>query len=131
MPVSTVVWRMLDSMLLVLTVNDPPHFDIYAVPVLAGAIVAVLSLLGLPRLRTLPAAAVLFFFAAIAGALVARGSAYPGRFSVHVMPITCALTICAVSSFISLRPSRPSRSNVVSGHDARPVGVNVGECDVR
>jgi hypothetical protein len=136
MPVSTVVSRMLESVLLVLTVNDPPHFDIYAVPVLAGAIVAVLSLLGLPRLRTLPAAAVLFFFAAIAGALVARGSAYTGRFSVHVMPITCALTICAVSSLTSLRPSRSkvvsvSRPVSPAGHDARPVGVNVGECDVR
>jgi hypothetical protein len=101
---------------------------LYAVPVLPGAIVAVLSL---PRLRTLPAAAVLFFFAAIAGALVVRGSAYTGPLSVHVMPITCALTICAVSSLVSLRPSRPSRSRVVSVHDARPVGVNVGECDVR
>jgi hypothetical protein len=35
----------------------------------------------------------------MASALVARGSAYPGRFSVHVMPITCALTVCAVAAF--------------------------------
>jgi hypothetical protein len=129
MPFSTVASLMLDRVMLVVTVNDPPHFDIYALPVLAGAIIAVLSLLGLPRLRTLPAAAVLFFFASIAGALVARGSAYPGRFSVHVMPITCALTICAVSSL--LQPGRRRRPFAESpaGQDVRPVGVNVGECE--
>ena len=61
-------------------------------------------MLGVPRLRDLPAAAVLFFFAAIAGAFIARGWAYTGRFSVHVMPITCALTVCAAASLFKDRP---------------------------
>ena len=56
-----------------------------------------LSVAGVPRLRDLPAAAVLFFFASIAGAFVAAASAYTGRFSIHVMPITCALTVCAAA----------------------------------
>jgi hypothetical protein len=95
--------------MLVLTVNDPPRFDAYALPILTGAGIAVLSLAGVPRLRNLPAAAVLFFFASIAGAFVAAGWTYTGRFSIHVMPITCALTACGLAS-VSGRVRRARRS---------------------
>jgi hypothetical protein len=84
----------------VLTVNDPPRFDWRALPVLAGAAAAVLAVLGIPRFRDLPAAAVLFFLAGISAAFVARGWAYPGRFSVHVIGITCALTACAAARLL-------------------------------
>src|SRR6185295_11766710 len=70
---------------------------VYALPILTGAAAAVLSVAGTPRLRDLPAAAVLFFFASIAGAFVAAGWTYTGRFSVHVMPITCALAVCSIA----------------------------------
>ena len=96
-PVAESLQRLVHSVLLVLTVNDPPRFDLYALPILGGAIVAVLSIAGAPRLRDLPAAAVLFFFASIAGAFVAAGWTYTGRFSIHVMPITCALAVCGVA----------------------------------
>jgi hypothetical protein len=86
--------------MLVLTVNDPPRVDPYALPILAGAVVAVLSMAGIPKLRDLPAAAVLFFFASIAGAFVAAGWTYTGRFSIHVMPITCALTTCGAARLV-------------------------------
>jgi hypothetical protein len=89
--------RLVHSVAMVLTVNDPPRLDPYALPILAGAAVAVLSLAGVPKLRDLPAAAVLFFFASIAGAFIAAGWTYTGRFSIHVMPITCALAVCAVA----------------------------------
>ena len=98
MSLGAVAYWMGHNVLLVLTVNDPPRFDVYASPVLIGAAVAVLAVLGVPRFRDLPAAAVLFFFAAIAGAFIARGWTYPGRFSVHVMPIACALAVCGVAS---------------------------------
>ena len=94
----TVLHRLAHSVMMVLTVNDPPRFDLYALPVLGGAAAATLGIAGVPRMRTLPLAAVLFFFAAIAGAFVAYGSAYSGRFSVHIMPITCALAVCGVAS---------------------------------
>lgn len=100
MSLGTLFERLVHSVMMVLTVNDPPRFDLYALPVLAGAIVAVLSLVAVPRLRELPAAAVLFFFAAIAGAFVASGSVYAGRFSVHIMPITCALAVCGGASLL-------------------------------
>ena len=96
-PLGDSLGRLVHSVMLVLTVNDPPRFDPYALPILVGAAVAVLSVAGTPRLRDLPAAAVLFFFASIAGAFIAAGWTYTGRFSIHVMPITCALTTCAIA----------------------------------
>jgi hypothetical protein len=89
--------RIAESILIVLTVNDPPRFDVVALPVLAGAIVACLSVLGVPRMRDIPAAGVLYFAASIASAFVVYGHAYPGRFSVHVLPITSALAVCGVA----------------------------------
>jgi len=53
---------------------------------------------------------VLFALAGVAGAFVARGTAYPGRFSVHLIPVTVALTVCALSLvFGRLEKSRSSR----------------------
>jgi hypothetical protein len=96
---------MLGSVMMVLTVNDPARFDVLALPVLAGALVAVLAIVRAPRLRALPLSPVLYFFAAISGALVARGSAYPGRFSMHILPIACALAACGLA--VVLRRSIP------------------------
>jgi hypothetical protein len=104
-PLRTVAYWMAYNVMYVLTANDPPRLDIFTSPLVIGALVAVLSMLGVPRLRDLPAAGVLFFFAAIAGAFIARGWAYTGRFSVHVMPITCALTVCATASLFKGRGS--------------------------
>jgi hypothetical protein len=106
MPIGTVLQRLTHSVMLVLTVNDPPRFDPYALPILAGAGVAVLSIAGAPRLRDLPAAAVLFFFASIGGAFIAAGWTYTGRFSIHVMPITCALAVCGIARIVRGERSR-------------------------
>jgi hypothetical protein len=95
---SAVLRQVVYSVMVVLTVNDPPRFDIFAVPVLIGTTVAVLSLCGIPRLRTLPLAAVLFLVAGVAASFLAYSKAYPGRFSVHIMPVASALTICAAAS---------------------------------
>lgn len=107
------VWRTIDgqtalqhlvgSVLMVLTMNDPPRFDVRAVPVLAGGAVALLALVGLRPFRALPLNAVGLCIAALGGALVARGSAYPGRFSIHLIPVTVTLAICAISLFVNPR----------------------------
>src|SRR5712691_7009060 len=115
MAIKTYVEALIRNVMLVLTVNDPPRFDVYALPVLGGALIAVLSAGGTPRLRELPAAAVLFFFASIAGAFVAGGSVYAGRFSVHVLPITCALATCAVARLIDGPRRRATRAPVPAG----------------
>jgi hypothetical protein len=109
MALETYVGRLANNVMLVLTVNDPPRFDVYALPVLAGALIAVLSVSGVPRLRELPAVAVLFFFFSIAGAFITGGWVYAGRFSVHILPITCALTTCGCAKLIG----RARRSNEV------------------
>jgi hypothetical protein len=114
--------RLIHSVMMVLTVNDPPRLDVYSLPILAGAIVAVLALAGTPALRDLPAAAVLFFFASIAGAFVAAGWTYTGRFSIHVMPITCAIAVCGVARLVQghraahvwQRPAVRTRNSAVS-----------------
>jgi hypothetical protein len=89
-PLGSVVAAMLDSVMMVLTVNDPPRWDPYALPVLCGAAACLAALAGIPRLRDIPLSIVVFAAGSIAGALVARGSAYPGRFSIHVLPVMSA-----------------------------------------
>jgi hypothetical protein len=105
--------------MLVLTVNDPPRFDPYALPILGGAVVALLSIAGVPKLRDLPAAAVLFFFASIAGAFIAAGWTYTGRFSIHVMPITCALSVCGAASLVGRARFKPERRTTAGSPAAR------------
>jgi hypothetical protein len=125
-PLRTVLGRLAHSVMMVLTVNDPPRFDWYALPVLAGAVAAVFGLCGVPRLRELPAAAVLFFFAAIGGAFVTYGWEWPGRFSVHVLPITCALAACGVSTLTRTARQRATRGAMAPAPDAGESSVRPG-----
>ena len=100
MAVGTLIERMAGSVMMVLTMNDPARFDPYALPVVLGAACSVLAATGIPRLRELPLGAVLFCLSSFAGALVTRGSAYSGRFSIHVIAITCAIVTCAAALVI-------------------------------
>src|SRR5258706_8241112 len=120
MPFSAVMAKWLDSVLMVLTVHDPPTFDWKALPVLLGALVAPLAVAGVPRLRDVPALPALFFLAGISAALVARGWTYQGRFSVHVIGVTCAVMVMGVDKLLrsptadavvqAVRPARRRRS---------------------
>jgi hypothetical protein len=56
--------------------------------------------LRVPFARRLPLGAAILCLAAVAGGLVARGSAYPGRFSVHLIPVAVAISML---SFVSLQ----------------------------
>ena len=50
--------------------------------------------------------------AGLTGAIVARGSAYPGRFSLHLIPAGVAIFVCALSllaTAIRTRSPRPAR----------------------
>jgi hypothetical protein len=100
MSFGAVMAKWLDSVLMVLTVHDPPAFDWKALPVLFGALVAPLAVVGVPRLRDVPALPALFFLAGISAAFVARGWTYQGRFSVHVIGITCALTVMGIDKLL-------------------------------
>src|SRR4030095_16071503 len=102
-PLSQAVSGMLSSLMMVLTFNDPPRFAIYALPLLIGAAVAVTDMANIKPLRDVPLALVAFFLVACSGALAARGVAYAGRFSVHLLGAGCALTVCAIASLVGTR----------------------------
>jgi hypothetical protein len=94
--------RVGSSVMMLLTMNDPPRFDVRALPVLGGFVIAVLAAAQLRWFARLPLNAVVFCLAGIVGALVARGTAYPGRFSIHLIPVTVTVAACALS--LVLRP---------------------------
>lgn len=104
---------MWSSLMMVLTFNDPPRFAWYAIPLLFGAVSAVAALARIKGFREVPLALALFFVVACSGALAARGVAYAGRFSVHLLGAGCALTICAIASWAMtlgfFRSSDPAR----------------------
>jgi hypothetical protein len=99
------------SVMMVLTMNDPPRFDARALPMLAGALFSLLAVAGVPRLRDLPLGPVLFCLAGISGSLFARGEAYPGRFSIHLIGVTSALTSCTAACLWQTRSTRSTPSS--------------------
>jgi hypothetical protein len=99
---------LVSSVLMVLTMNDPPRFDVRAVPVLFGFAAALLGLAGLRPFARLPLHLVVLCMAGIAGALVVRASTYPGRFSIHMVPVTVTLAVCAIA--LLLKRDRVTRS---------------------
>lgn len=109
---------MLSSLMMVLTFNDPPRFAWYALPLLIGAAVAIAAMAGVRGLRV-PLPLALFFLVACSGAVAARGVAYSGRFSVHLLGAGCALTMCAIASVASSRsarhPAEPGRETTARG----------------
>ena len=72
-----------------------------AVPVVGGMLVATLGLLAVPTVRALPLGASSLVLSGVTGALVARGTAYPGRFSVHLIPGAVTLFVCALAMAVS------------------------------
>jgi hypothetical protein len=98
MPAGEVVRAMFDSVAMVATTVDPPAYHNGALPILAGAALSVAALSGVGFLGRLPLAPVAFTLAAFSSALVARGTAYSGRFSVHVVGATVAVVMCAIAS---------------------------------
>ena len=104
-PLSEAAAGMFSSLMMVLTFNDPPRFAIYALPLLVGAVVAVAALANLKPVRDVPLALAAFFLVACSGALAARGVAYAGRFSIHLLGVGCALTVCGIASLARMRQS--------------------------
>jgi len=95
----------LRSRVLALTSTVPPRFAVYALPLLAGAVVAVAALLNIKPFRQVPLALAAFFLVTCLGALAARGVAYAGRFSVHLLGAGCALTVCGIAAMVTTRES--------------------------
>lgn len=100
-PVSENVSNILGSLAMVITMTDPPTLDVRAVPIVLGILAATLGVLGVPRLRALPLNASALVLSGVTGALVARGTAYPGRFSLHLIPGAVTLFVCATYFAVS------------------------------
>ncbi|HWI19726.1 MAG TPA: hypothetical protein VNT81_18365, partial [Vicinamibacterales bacterium] len=97
------------SVMMVITMNDPAAFDARALPIIGGIAAALFGLLGMPRLRSLPLNASVLALSGLTGAIVARGSAYPGRFSLHLIPAAVTVCVCALALLISARRTRSMR----------------------
>ena len=95
------IGRVLSSLATLVTMSDPPRWDPRALPIVAGVASAILALCGVRRLRDLPLNVAAFCLAGTAGAFVAHAAAYPGRFSIHLIPASVALAICALSLLTS------------------------------
>lgn len=95
------------SVLMLLTMHDPPAFDVRALPLLLPALASVLALLRAPVASRLPLTGVGFFLAGMSTAFFFRGVGYPGRFTVHLVPIGAALTVCLAYHLLH-RPRRAS-----------------------
>jgi hypothetical protein len=87
---------MTSSVMMVLTASDPPQFAWHALPLLIAAVVALGAICGVPILRDVSLPLTLFFLAGCSGALVTRGWAYEGRFSIHLFGAASALTVWAI-----------------------------------
>jgi hypothetical protein len=92
---------MFDSLMMVLTTTDPPRIHNGSIPLIAGAAAAVAAVTGVGVLRELPFGAVMFCLASLAGALVTRGSAYSGRFSIHIIGAATTVLVCAMARVLS------------------------------
>ena len=105
MPLGEVARQMFDSVLMVATTVDPPAFHNGALPIIAGLALSLAALSGVGVPGRLPLALVGFTLGAFSGALIARGTAYSGRFSVHVVGAAVAVVLCAVSDAVNRWPS--------------------------
>ncbi|MGH9139514.1 MAG: hypothetical protein ACRD2I_00075, partial [Vicinamibacterales bacterium] len=91
---SASAWRnALESVSMIVTVQDPPRFDVRSLLVITGFAGSLLALLGVPLVRRIPLGIAVMAVASVAGGLVARGVAYPGRFSVHLIPVAVAIAV--------------------------------------
>jgi hypothetical protein len=99
--------RIVSSVLAVLTMNDPARFDVRALPLMVGFVAALAGLAGVKYFTRLPLTLVVFGLAALSGAFVATANAYPGRFSIHVIPPAVTLAICTLA--LALGPRRMRR----------------------
>jgi hypothetical protein len=67
----------------------------------AGIVVGILASLQVPIVRRVPAALLLVAAASAVGVFLAHSHGYPGRFTVHAIPLASALTAIAANAMAS------------------------------
>jgi len=80
--------------------NEPPHLDPRSLVVVAGVMVGLLAALQLSFSRTIPAGLLLVAIGSVLAAFLAHSHGYPGRFTVHLIPLASAITAIAASTLV-------------------------------
>jgi hypothetical protein len=97
--IDAAVWsKIAHSLAGLVFMNEPPHIDPRSIVVVAGVIVGLIALLQLPLSRSIPGGLLLVAIGSVIAAFLAHSHGYPGRFSVHLIPIASALTAIAAAS---------------------------------
>jgi hypothetical protein len=90
------VWsRIVHSLQATIFMNEPPRPDPRALVVVLGVLIAIGAVLQVPMARRAPAIAVIALIGAFAGAFLAHAHGYPGRFTIHILPLAAAITMTA------------------------------------
>ena len=105
-------WRdavpaMAGSVLMVLTGQDPPRLAWHSVPLVVAGLIASAAVLGIRGFRAAPLPVVALFLAGLSGALVTRGWAHEGRFSIHLYGAAAALCAWGLWATIGALTRRP------------------------
>jgi len=102
------VWRSVShSLFAEMIVNEV--FDPRGLLVYAGCVTAALALLQVPVFSRIPLVASVSVIGALAGALVAHAHGYPGRFSVHLVPLATTSAMLAALTALSRWHARARR----------------------
>jgi hypothetical protein len=81
-----------------LFMNEPPAPDPRSAVLVIAIVVMVLAVVQAPIARRIPLSLVVLTITGAAGAFVAHSHAYPGRFTVHLVPLASALTAITASA---------------------------------
>lgn len=96
------VWSKVGHSLMgLLFMNEPPAPDVRSAVLVTGAMVVLIALLPVSLARRIPVALVLVTVTGAISAWLVHSHAYPGRFTVHLIPFASALTAIAASTMTS------------------------------
>ncbi len=112
---------MASSLMMVLTAQDPPRLAWHSAPLLVAAMVCVAGLLNLPKCRDAPLPLVALFVAGCSSALLSRGWAFEGRFSIHLYGAAgalCAWSLAAAFEQLRHQPAYRVRSAGTANKEA-------------
>jgi hypothetical protein len=96
-PVWNKVWHSLQAFA---WMNEPPRPDPRALVMVAGCVIGAIALMQVPLARRVPVALVITAAGSMIGALFAHAHGYPGRFSIHAVPLASALTLMAIAKAV-------------------------------
>jgi len=110
MSASEAAAAMISSVMMVVTGHDPARLTLYAAPLVVAGVISVAAIAGIRPFRSAPLPVVALYLAGLSGALVTRGWAYEGRFSIHLYGSASALCVWASAALVErLQSARVTR----------------------